>query len=137
MRAEFGGCVDCSSKAFFTADATARGYPRSWKANRSIMRNRRLESHDTFPEFWLGMQKDYDPQVARDKFEPLIATRIEEGQASSSFTNHHFRQSPKNRLPSPREQSSADAGTSDPDISFSANTTVDVDRRSLQHAGYG
>jgi addiction module HigA family antidote len=30
----------------------------------------------TSPEFWLGMQKDYDLQVARDKFEAEVEHQV-------------------------------------------------------------
>ena len=31
---------------------------------------------DNSPEFWLGMQKDYDLQVARDEFETEVAREV-------------------------------------------------------------
>ena len=32
---------------------------------------------DTSPEFWLGMQKDYDLQVARDEFEAEVERQVQ------------------------------------------------------------
>jgi plasmid maintenance system antidote protein VapI len=45
-------------EGIFYGGRNCKGISVIVEGNRSITRNRRLESHDTFPEFWLGMQKD-------------------------------------------------------------------------------